>query len=70
MPGYVYPPGPGEKPYNETQNYGPCPVPREAELNPQEHVWGEVREKEFPNRAFADLGSEIRLLETGFPRLG
>ena len=39
------------------------------ELNPQEHVWDEVREKEFPNRVFAGLGSVIRQLEAGLPRL-
>ena len=39
------------------------------ELNPQEHVWDEVREKEFPNRVFADLGSVIGQLEAGLPRL-
>ena len=27
------------------------------ELSPQEHVWDEVREKEFPNRVFSDLDS-------------
>ena len=43
--------------------------PYAPELNPQEHVWDEVREKEFPNRVFADLGSVIRQLETGLPRL-
>jgi hypothetical protein len=39
------------------------------ELNPQEHVWDEIREKEFPNRVFDDLGAVIRQLETGLPRL-
>jgi len=39
------------------------------ELNPQEHVWDEIREKEFPNRVFADLGSVMRQLEAGLPRL-
>jgi hypothetical protein len=29
------------------------------ELNPQEHVWDELREKEFPNRVFADLDSVV-----------
>ena len=41
--------------------------PYAPELNPQEHVWDELREKEFPNRVFADLGSVIRQLETGLP---
>ena len=39
------------------------------ELNPQEHVWDEVREKEFPNRVFADMSGVVRTLETGLPRL-
>jgi hypothetical protein len=39
--------------------------PCAPELNPQGHVWDELREKEFPNRVFADLGSVIRQLETG-----
>lgn len=39
------------------------------ELNPQEHVWDEVREKEFPHRVFADLPSVTRQLEHGLPRL-
>ncbi len=43
--------------------------PYAPELNPQEHVWDEVREKEFPNRVFNDLASVIRQLETGLPRL-
>jgi hypothetical protein len=43
--------------------------PYAPELNPQEHVWDEVREKEFPNRVFADLGSVMRQLEAGLPRL-
>jgi len=43
--------------------------PYAPELNPQEHVWDEVREKEFPNRVYADLGSVIAQLEDGLPRL-
>ena len=41
------------------------------ELNPQEHVWDEVREKEFPNRVFSDLASvTVQLeLERGLPQL-
>ena len=39
------------------------------ELNPQEHVWDELREKEFPNRVFADLESVIGQLHEGLPRL-
>ena len=49
------------------------PLPRlppyAPELNPQEHVWDEIREKEFPNRVFADLASVTRQLKQGLPRL-
>ena len=37
------------------------------ELNPQEHVWDELREKLFPNRVFADLDSVRSQLEYGLP---
>lgn len=43
--------------------------PYAPELNPQEHVWDEIREKEFPNRVFADLASVTRQLKQGLPRL-
>lgn len=43
--------------------------PYAPELNPQEHVWDELREKEFPNRVFSDLTSVMRQLEAGLPRL-
>ena len=39
------------------------------QLNPQEHLWDEIREKEFPNRVFADMAGVVRQLETGLPRL-
>src|SRR3546814_4816743 len=39
------------------------------ELNPQEHLWDEIREKEFPNRVFSDMSGVVRTLETGWPRL-
>ena len=39
------------------------------ELNPQEHIWDELREKEFPNRVFADLASVTKQLGEGLPRL-
>lgn len=46
------------------------PLPPYApQLNPQEHVWDEVREKEFPNRVFNHLDAMIRQLEQGLPRL-
>ena len=43
--------------------------PYAPELNPQEHVWDEIREKEFPNRVYSDLTGVIRQLEAGLPRL-
>ena len=43
--------------------------PYAPELNPQEHVWDEVREKEFPNRVFDHLDAVVRQLEQGLPRL-
>jgi transposase len=39
------------------------------ELNPQEHVWDELREKEFPNRVFDSLDGVVHQLEAGLPRL-
>jgi len=39
------------------------------ELNPQEHIWDELREKEFPNRVFDDMDRVFRQLEEGLPRL-
>ncbi len=39
------------------------------ELNPQEHVWDELRGKEFPNRVFNSMEAVINQLETGLPRL-
>ena len=39
------------------------------ELNPQEHLWDEIREKEFPNRVFSDMAGVVRTLETGLPKL-
>ena len=43
--------------------------PYAPELNPQEHVWDELREKEFPNRVYAHMASVRAQLETGLPRL-
>jgi putative transposase len=46
------------------------PLPPSAlELNPQAHVWEELREKEFPNRVFDHLAAVIRQLEHGLPCL-
>ena len=39
------------------------------ELNPQEHIWDELREKEFPNRVFDDMSGVVHQLENGLPRL-
>ena len=39
------------------------------ELNPQEHIWDELREKEFPNRVFDNRAGVVRQLEAGLPRL-
>ena len=39
------------------------------ELNPQEHLWDELREKEFPNRVFSDLASVRGQLQKGLPQL-
>jgi len=39
------------------------------ELNPQEHVWDELREKEFPNRVFDSLDGVRAQLASGLPRL-
>ncbi len=38
-------------------------------LNPQEHRWDELREKEFPNRVCSDMAGVVRTLEAGRPRL-
>lgn len=43
--------------------------PYAPELNPQEHVWDELREKEFPNRVFNHLDAVIRQLQQELPRL-
>jgi transposase len=43
--------------------------PYAPELNPQEHVWDELREKEFPNRVYTDMASVRAQLEAGLPRL-
>ena len=32
-------------------------------------LWDELREKEFPNRVFADMSGVMLQLETGLPRL-
>jgi len=39
------------------------------QLNPQEHVWDELREKEFPNRVFDSMHGVHAQLQAGLPRL-
>jgi hypothetical protein len=52
------------------ENIRLLPLPPYApELNPQEHIWEEVREKEFPNRVFDRMAAVIGQLEQGLPRL-
>ena len=43
--------------------------PDSPELHPQEQLWQEIREKEFPNRVFCDMAGVVRTLETGLPTL-
>jgi transposase len=39
------------------------------ELNPVEHLWEELREKDFPNRAFSSLDAVVDALCNGLQRL-
>ena len=39
------------------------------ELNPQEYLWDEIREKEFPNRVFDSLAGVKQQLRSGLIRL-
>lgn len=39
------------------------------ELNPQEHIWDELREKEFPNRVFEQMKAVKRQLTHGLTAL-
>ena len=43
--------------------------PYAPQLNPQEHLWDELREKEFPNRVFAERAGGLRQRVGGLPRL-
>jgi hypothetical protein len=43
--------------------------PYSPELNPQEHVWDELREKEFPNRVMDNMELVVRQLQAGLTRL-
>lgn len=39
------------------------------ELNPQEHIWDEVREKAFPNRVYEDMEKVISALKSEMQNL-
>ena len=43
--------------------------PYSPQLNPQEHLWDELREKEFPNRVFESMQAVRSQLEEGLPHL-
>jgi len=43
--------------------------PYSPELNPDEHLWDELREKEFANKVFDSLDSAVAKLALGMWRL-
>ena len=43
--------------------------PYSPELNPVEHIWDELREKEFPNRVFDSLRAVQVQLEAGMKKM-
>jgi transposase len=43
--------------------------PYAPELNPQEHIWDELCEKEFPNRVFESMVGVITQLKSGLKKL-
>ena len=52
------------------ENIRLLPLPAYSpELNPQEHLWDEIREKEFPNRVFDSLEGVKEQLKSGLVRL-
>jgi transposase len=52
------------------ENIRLLPLPAYSpELNPQEHLWDEIREKEFPNRVFDSLEGVRKQLKSGLVRL-
>jgi transposase len=52
------------------ENIRLVPPPAYApELNPQEHVWDKLREKEFPNRVFNHMDAVIAQLYAELGRL-
>lgn len=52
------------------ENIRLLPLPAYSpELNPQEHLWDEIREKEFPNRVFDSLEGVKKQLKSGLIKL-
>ena len=52
------------------ENIRVLPLPAYSpELNPQEHLWDEIREKEFPNRVFDSMAGVKKQLRSGLARL-
>ena len=52
------------------ENIRLLPLPAYSpELNPQEHLWDEIREKQFPNRVFDSLDAVKKQLKSGLVRL-
>mgnify|MGYP002814273115 FL=1 len=52
------------------ENIRLLPLPAYSpELNPQEHLWDEIREKEFPNRVFNSLKAVKKQLRSGLRRM-
>lgn len=52
------------------ENIRLLPLPAYSpELNPQEHLWDEIREKAFPNRVFDSLAGVKKQLKSGLVRL-
>lgn len=44
--------------------------PYSPQLNPQENIWDELREKNFPNRVFSSMGAVLEQLQAGLETLG
>ena len=43
--------------------------PSSPQLNPQAHLWDELRKKEFPSRVFSVMAGVVHTLKTGRPQL-
>lgn len=43
--------------------------PCAPELNPQEHIWNELRDKESPNRVFESIDGVVAQLKSGLKKL-